>query len=231
MKNLVAVSLFVLFLNPLVASAGETQKSVRIGQKHLIILRSGVETVWGSYVFAVENYSDEAVEESVSFKLPEETVDFAPQEGAVAADLELGKNGGLILKKKFPPGMHMVSIGFEIPATGGTGVLTLKPDADVEDLTLLHPQSNPVTLESERIKSLGIDGNPKDPYQAYKVDGPVKTGQELKISLSGLPAGRQMFYYLGGIIMVFMSIFVVILAIKTKPAEIEGNDELLLAAK
>jgi hypothetical protein len=230
-KTLLVVSTLSFCFISQMAIANESQSEIILGPKRLVILRPGVEVVWGSYVFAIENHSNTAAEKAIPFRLPLETVDWAPQEGALPKDLTLGQDGELILKQIFQPGMQMVSIGFKIPAPGGNAALTLKPVIEVNDLTFLHPQSASFKISGSNLENKGLDGNPKDPYQAFVLKGGLKVGESFKIELSGVPAGRTQPYYIGSIIMVLLVVSVVILAIKTRPKALEDNDELLLAAK
>jgi hypothetical protein len=203
---------------------------IEMTTKRLVILRPGVESLWGSYIFAIGNTGSEPEEIETSFKLPAETVDWMPQEGVLPKDIRLGSEGNLILKATYPPGVHMISIGFKIDSSGADTTVTLKPVDEISDFTLLFPDSTNLKVTHPNLQDSGLDGNAQEPYRTMKSANPLPKGEEFVMNVSGIPEGRTKPYVVGAIIGLLFVVASTILAIKTRPKGLEDENALLLTS-
>ena len=75
----------------LLLAASPAAAEVGISPKHLLIVRPGIDAVWGSYVFAVQNDGEAEAPFKARIMLPRETVDFMRQ---FLVDAVRGSSGG-----------------------------------------------------------------------------------------------------------------------------------------
>jgi len=204
---------------------------VKIGSRSLMTIKTGVETLRGSYVFGVENYSDSTQETSIEFRIPTESSDWGPEEGATPEEIKLGDDGKLVLQKSFPPGLHLVSIGFLVKAPGGSVDLTLDPVTAIGDMTILYPKSETLELSALNLTDQGEDGNAQNPYRAFVVKEGLEAGKKWVLTVSGIHKGRSELYKIGAAFAILMLICAVILGLKTRPHGVGSNDLMNLASK
>src|SRR5690606_13910452 len=127
----------------LLFGGGSANADVMLTPKHLIILRQGLDAVYGSYVFAVQNTGEAPEKFRSAVMLPKETADFVPQEGGRPDEVTLAEDGGgVYVEKDFPPGVHIVSIGFKADASYGKTTLTFTPPAEIQSFTVLLPRDS-----------------------------------------------------------------------------------------
>lgn len=187
-----------------------------VNSRHLIVLREGVDVVWGSYVFAVTNDEDGPRAVGIKIGLPKETADFVPQEGLEPADLK-PIEGGFEVNKEFPPGTHVITVGFKIPASFGRANLTLKSLAPVEALTLLSPKKSPMVLSGSWFKPADGGTSPDPEYSAFTAIGPLDPMHNYVLEIQGLPEGRSREWILGGAVGAVLLLTAIGLALKTRP--------------
>jgi len=216
---------FLLILLASVSSASFAQVAevqATVGDKHLVILRPGVETLWGNYIFAVKNDSEGDAPITTRVMLPKEMVDFQPQDGVVAGDLQLG-DSGLTLSKYFPPGLHIVSIGFKVDVLMGSADLTFTPAADILDFTLLTPVDDALLVSGPLVAS---EETPDPSYRAMRSSGTLPGGVSFSVNVSGVPEGRVKLWIIGSIVGVLMLLGSLALAAKTRP-KLQGDETAL----
>ncbi len=190
MKFLVAL-LFLLGFE--VSSFSQTALTPR----HLLILRSGIDAVYGSYIFAAENSQNAPAVITVKLLLPKEMNDFFPQEGLTSDDLRLADGGGLILSKEVPPGVTVMGIGFRVPAHFGDGVMTFVPEAGVVNLTVLWPKDSGLDIASPLLKAAPEGASPDPRYGALVNGSDLKPGETFALTVQGAGEGRTRFWGLG----------------------------------
>lgn len=228
MTRLINKLLFMAMLLPSAPAAAEAGVSPR----HLIILRDGLDAVWGSYVFAVVNDGNAPAPLKVEIALPKETADWAPQEGVEPEAVKLAAGAGsgvLLIEKEFPPGTHVITIGFKVPASFGSAELTLKPPTTVADLTVLRPRAGKFSVEASWLKPVDGGASPDPDYDALTAAEPMTAGAEKVMRVSGIPEGRARFWMLGGVVAGLLVLGALALAFKTRPRlSGEGADAVLV---
>lgn len=214
MKRLLNLFLF----STLLLDAATAFADVRVSARHLIILREGLDSIWGSYVFAVVNDGQSPAAFKTGVVLPKETADWAPQEGIEPENVKLADGGGgLVVEKEFPPGTHVITIGFKVPASLGRAEMTLRPLTTIEELTVLKPRASKISIEASWLKPVDASNSPDPEYDALLADGALEAGSEKVIALVGLPEGRARYWFLGGGVAFLLLVGATILAIKTRP--------------
>ncbi len=202
----------------LLAFGASAQAEVMLTPKHLIILRQGLDSVYGSYVFAVQNTGEATAKFKSAVMLPKETVDFVPQEGVEPEEVSLAPGGGsVVVEKDFPPGVHIVSIGFKVDASYGKAQLTLTPPAEIQSFTLLLPRGTEMRAVSALLKP-GDAGHAPDPqYEAMISEEALPAGAAFTIEVQGLPEGRTRIWLVGAAVGVMMLLFAAFFALRTRP--------------
>ncbi len=198
--------------------ASSAVAEVHVSPRHLMILREGLDTVLGSYVFAVVNDGQAPAPLKAQIVLPKEANDWAPQEGVEAESVKLAEGGGgLVIEKEFPPGTHVITIGFKVPVTLGHVQLTLKPASTIGEMTVLKSRASKVGLESTWLKPGDAGATPDPEYDAYTADGPLVAGTEKTITITGIPEGRARYWLLGGGVAALLVLGALALTLKTRP--------------
>lgn len=202
----------------LLLSSAPLRAEVMLTPKHLIILRQGLDAVYGSYVFAVQNNGEATARFKSAVMLPKETVDFVPQEGVEPDEVSLAPGGGgVVVEKDFPPGVHIVSIGFKVDASYGKAMLTLTPPAEIQSFTLLLPRGGGMRAVSTILKP-GEMGHAPDPqYEAMISEEPLGQGASFTVDVQGLPEGRTRIWIVGAAVGVFLLLLAAFFAFRTRP--------------
>lgn len=194
----------------------EVGGGIQLTPKHLVIVRPGQDSLWGSYVFAVQNSGQEPASLSTEIMLPKETVDFVPQEGIKPEELALS-DGGVRVSAIFPPGVHIVSIGFKVDARYGSAELSFVPQTAVQSFTLLVPRQSGLKVDAPRLIESGGAESPDPQYQSFVNQGPLAVGETLRVELSGLPEGRHRLWLMGGIAAAVLVLASGLFAWRTRP--------------
>jgi len=171
---------------------------VLVRDRHIMIIYPGVDAIWGNYLFMMSNEGDEPIRYQMDLMLPKETVDWQAQDSLSANDILLAEGGGLRLNKMIPPGNHLMSIGFKIPATGGTANLTIAAAFEIGQLGLfIGDQDMIVQAEGFAVKkNVPFSGRMYDTYTADN----VPAGTTVQALIRGVPEGRGRFWAVGGVV-------------------------------
>lgn len=189
---------------------------IYVTSKHLVILRTGIDTVWGSYVFAVNNKDAAPSSLKVNIMMPAQMTDFYPQEGVTKEEVML-TDSGLMVEKEFAPGVNVVSIGFRVPSKFGRAEVSFKPQMDIDSFTLLVPRDSGTQIQSDGLVVGNDEERPDPQYQPYVSKNILKTGETFTINVAGVPEGRLTLWISGAITGACMLIFGLLLAIRTRP--------------
>jgi hypothetical protein len=189
---------------------------IYVTSKHLVILRTGIDTVWGSYVFAVNNKDAAPSSFKVNIMMPAQMTDFYPQEG-VTKDEVLLTDSGLMVEKEFAPGVNVVSIGFRVPSKFGRAEVLFKPQMDIDSFTLLVPRDSGTQIQSDRLVVGNDEERPDPQYLPYVSKDVLKTGEAFTIYVAGVPEGRLTLWISGGITGACILIFGLLLALRSRP--------------
>lgn len=178
--------------------ASQAAAEVVVRDRHIMILYPGVDAIWGNYLFMISNESEEAIRHEMDLILPKETIDWQAQDSLSASDIVLAEGGGLHLNKMIPPGNHLLSVGFKIPASGGVAPLTVEASFDIGQLGLfigdqdLSLQADGFTVQ----KNVPFSGRS---YDTYTMDD-VANGTVMQAAIHGVPEGRGRFWAIGGVV-------------------------------
>lgn len=191
--------------------------AVTVTPRHLIILRPGLDSIYGSYIFAVHNDSEKSERLKTRVMLPKEMSDFVPQEGLEANEIALGSDGGVNIEKDIPKGVHVLGVGFKVDGRYGKTKLSLTPEGEIRSLTILVPRDTSVDLIASGLKAAtGADAD--DPqYRAFVNADPLPAGAAFVVEVAGLPEGRARLWLTGGVIAACMVLGAAFLAFRTRP--------------
>lgn len=217
---MIRIIAFVIFLCLNTANA---QSKISVADRHMIMIQPGIEQVLGSYMFGVKNNSDKEEEIQFEVLLPNETVDFGPQDGLSKEDLVLADNGKLLISKKFKPGLNILSIGFLAKVDPAEGLLTYNAPFDLKELSFITNDKN-LTFSSEGL----VEGVPPmlrgNNFQGIVSGDIIKKGSKIVLNISGLPQGRKSYIYMGIVFSIVLVIFSVLLTIWKKTSTSYQND-------
>ena len=172
--------------------AGTGLAATTIGDRHAIMLRGGVDQVWGHYVFTLQNDGKAPAEISTPVMLPSGAIDVRPQEGLNPEDVvagAAGQTGMVSIRKMVEPGVHLVSFGFVIPARTGHASIEFNVPYRIAEMQVLAQRSSAMSVSGERLVSRrpGI----------WAIDGELAMGQTLVMNVAGVPEGRQRLWIMG----------------------------------
>ncbi len=199
----------------LLATAARAE--VYVTPKHLLILREGLDTVYGSYIFALQNTGEKPEHFKVPVMLPKETEDFTPQEGLEPSELTLAQNGSVVVEKDVQPGVNLIGIGFRLSGRYGKATMTFNPVMDIDSFILLLPRGSAMQVESNFLKPGDSDSAPDPQYMPWTTNAPMKANELVSIEVSGLPEGRSRLWILGSIVAGMLVLLAAFLAWRTRP--------------
>ncbi|MEZ4743460.1 MAG: hypothetical protein R3B45_13610 [Bdellovibrionota bacterium] len=214
LKSFICTTLSVLYFSlPVLASESE---NIQIAERHVFVLHSGPDVLWGTYMFGVNNMGSEATLFSDRINLPSGITDFAPQEGLSNEELKASPEGGLVFEKEFPPGVTLIAIGFKLPAQLGKASLQLKFHYDISEMSILTKDDSlnlefvgvPMQLGDNTIMS-------NETYRTFKSSQKIAKGQQLEVAVSNI-AGRANFWLVGSIFAALLLLLASIFTLKTK---------------
>lgn len=193
-------------------SAQEGTNDVQLMPRQMMILREGLDAVYGQIMFVARNNASVPLPGKFRVLLPKETSDFSPREGLEPGEVALASPQdspsttvetqgfqGLLVDKVFAPGVSMMSIGFKVDAKLGSAELNLSHPQGVRELNILLLKEGPLKAQSDSlIKDLRTDV--EDPqYDYYELKKPLEPGEVLTLKVSEVPEGRIRYWWMGGI--------------------------------
>lgn len=180
--------------------------------RHVYIIHPGMDTIWGSYMLVVERESEAGASESGRFDLilPQETEDWSPQQGIEKDDVRLKPDGGLEVAAEFTKPETLVVTGFKVAGRGGRVPMSLRLPFAVDEFSIMALEGR-VKIESPQFVYKGPVNFSGSTYDTWSVSAP-KAGDELRLTVTGIPEGRTRYYVLGG---VFLLLLLILAAMKT----------------
>lgn len=209
----------------LLAFTMQATAAVQVTNKHIFVLYPGVDSVFGSYIFMVQNNGTQAERLSFPVMLPTETIDFQAQEGLAPNELNLGQDGGLTIDKNFPPGDTLITIGFKVPAEVGEGRMTLKAAQAFESIGMFvfegKFQISGAGLDIRR--NVDFSGRTYDTYTFNQGEG----GKTYSMELQGIPEGRGRLWMIGWVAAAALILIGLALAWFSRPQLPQGAEDTL----
>ncbi|WP_141732117.1 hypothetical protein [Oligoflexus tunisiensis] len=219
------VKLKFVFATLLLAFSMQAAAAAQVSNKHIFVLYPGVDSVFGSYIFMVQNPGEQPERLSFPVMLPTETIDFQAQEGLAPNELNLGADGGLTIDKTFPPGDTLITIGFKVPANLGTGNMTIKAGEAFESLGMFvfegQFQITGPNLDIRR--NVDFSGRTYDTYTLMKGEA----GQTYQLGLQGIPEGRGRLWIIGWVAGLALLVIAVALAWFSRPKIPQGAEDAI----
>lgn len=222
------VAIFALFLSTETSVWTQTEATLSsahpvLAPRELIVMKPGVDRVWGTWITAVIHKG--SAPEALSFyvNIPRESVDFQPGEGLEAKDLKI-EAGGVNIQKIFAPGVNVVSILFAVPARYGASTLTLVPRRDVPEMTLMTPKGL-LTLKGGGLVAQEDDRQDGQRYDVFATGAPLGASKEYVLDITGVPEGRSRLWILGGVLGGLLLLSSIWYAWRTRPMALPGANE------
>lgn len=199
------------------SSSSPVFANLELSEKHLIILRAGIDSLWGDYVFSVQNNSPAPQPTKIPLFLPAETVDFKAVEGIEAADLRLDtESGAVILAKDFTPGATVVNVGFKVEAEAGKSILTFTATQPIPSVNVLY-EGEILTVRADPLLPTVLPKIADVNYHALHTQHPLTIEEELVITVTGIPRGRKIIHVFAVIFTVSLLLSTLWMGIKTAP--------------
>lgn len=194
-----------------------------VGPKHIFILYPGVDAIWGSYIFEVNNDGQAPEQLSFPVMLPKETVDFQAQDTLSPQELQLGKDGGVTINKIFPPGETLMQVSFKLPASQGSSSATFRASYPYQSIGVFVWQDSfvvkgPPGLEIQ--KGVNLSGRLFDTYSVGEGDA----GQTLSYTFENVPEGRGRLWIVGGIFAGILLLTGLTVAFYTRPKLLHSEE-------
>ncbi len=209
----------------LLAFAMQAARAVQVTNKHIFVLYPGVDSVFGSYIFMVQNNGTAPERLSFPVMLPTAIIDFQAQEGLAPNELNLGQGGGLTIDKIFPPGDTLVTIGFKVPAEVGVGRLTLKASEAFESVGMFvfegKFQIEGPGLEIRR--NVDFSGRTYDTYTLNQGE----SGKTYSMELQNIPEGRGRLWTIGWVVAAALILIAGAMAWFSRPQLPQGAEDTL----
>ncbi len=205
-------------------SASDAHANVSIRERHIVMIYPGLDALWGNYIFMLSNTSDSPVLHSMPLLMPKETVDWQASQAIAPDEVKLMDDGSVQLVKELPPGNHLLSIGFKVPASGGSASFTLVPGIDMDMLAVFLPHDSQLSFEASGFKKQENFPFSGKVYDSYSMIGATK-GTVYKAKIHGVAEGRADYWNLGWVIAAILVVGGGISAYLTKPAiPAEGSE-------
>jgi hypothetical protein len=208
MKFLVLI-LFSFFLPSICLSQNTVSK------KHLIILESGVDKIWGTYLCAIDNPSGSPQKAKFSILLPLEAKEWQAQEGVANENIKLNPDGGLMVEQEFKPGNTLIGIAFWSEASNGFADYKFRISSEIAEFVIMTPLGglglNSTQMEAQ--KNLEFSNQQFNSLVAKS----LQPGQELNVQISEVQMGRKLLWWVGGGFIAILLLLSFFLTLKTRP--------------
>lgn len=232
--NRFAMGLYIVlaFIFPsqlLLANPDTENNTPFLSGRHIMMLQADLDYIWGSYYFAVTNPGSKEALFRAPMTLPVETIDFRAQDGLSDQDLKLDKEGHLYVEKEFRPGLNLLGIGFKIRTSSkGADHLTIKALTEIAELSVASPKNSGLSFSAsgfrEGLPPMLAGGS----YRGMISEKPTLLGEELKITVHGIPKGRSELIQLASAVMIALLAGSIALTIRTHRQRRKESDSTQL---
>lgn len=205
------------------ALARPAAAEIALSKKHLIILRAGLDSIWGDYIFSVQNNQQTPQRADIALFLPRETVDFKAVEGVTAADLRVdARHGTVTMQKEFPAGVTLVNVAFKVAAQDGTAILNWMATQVLDSVNVMY-EHEVIEVASDRLETTHLPRIADVHYRALHTTQALQAGDSLRVRVHGIPQGRAQLHLFAVVFAVILLISTVYLGIRTRPRGREGQ--------
>ena len=207
----------------MLAIASPVWGEVKLSEKHLIILRAGLDSVWGEYIFSVQNSQQEPQPADIALFLPRETVDFKAIEGVTVADLRVdAQHGTVTMQKEFPTGATLVNVAFKVAAQDGAAILNWGVAHVLTSVNVMY-EHKIIEVFSDKLEATQLPRISDVHFRALHTTQALTTGDSLQVQVRGIPRGRAQLYLFAIVFVAILLISTVYLGISTRPCMPEGK--------
>ncbi len=220
MRCIHQLRLALIFALSLAASSARAEVSV--GGRHIYVMFPGIDALWGSYLFVVNNSGTAPERHVFPIMLPGETIDFQGQENVAPDELKLGEGGKLTIDKAFPPGESMVNIGFKVPAEQGVAKLTLTPLFPVEALSIFVWENTFDVGGPNLQERKGVPFSGRN-YDTYTLSN-AKVGEPFTAEVGRVPEGRGRLMIVGYFLIAALLLGGFLIAFLSRPHLSQAED-------
>lgn len=203
--------------------ASHAQAEVTVTPRHLIIMRPGLDALFGSYIFAVRNDGEKKERFQGEVMLPRETVDFVPQEGVNPNEISLAASGKVTIDKFVDKGVHVLGLGFKVTSHYGRVDMSFTPSQNIGSLTILVPRDAHLEVKGPGLAEAKGEEAEDPQYKAYISGEPMVSGTTYVVKVTGIPEGRGRLWLTGGVVGLILAIAGFVLAFRTRPQIAENN--------
>ena len=195
---------------------------IALSEKHLIILRAGLDSVWGDYIFSVQNSQQVPQQAEITLFLPRETVDFKAIEGVTAADMRVdGQRGTVTMQKEFPHGATLVNVAFKVAAHDGVVILNWVATQPLASVNFMY-EHDIIDVFSDKLETTQLPRIADVHYRSLHTPQALAKGDSLQVQVQGIPQGRAQLHLFAVVFAVLLLISAVYLGIRTRPHTNEG---------
>lgn len=214
MRVVVILGLLICTFNVTIAAAYSP-----VGDKHMLILQSDGEFIWGSYFVGVVG-NEESSEVVVPLLIPEEAVDFQAGDGMSPEDIHL-VDGQITLKKKLPLGNHLMGIGFKVLVRDyGPELLTLTTKVAIPELTIATPNKFGLHLSASGFKAGLPPMLSRGMYRGIQSSGSLVEGRKIVVTVHGVPKAGYIFKMVAAVFGVLLFSLGGVLTMQTRSREL-----------
>ena len=191
-----------------------TKNSIGLGQRHFIIVTADTQYLWCSYYFGVHNRSSDSQLFEVPIQLPKNTEDFTAQDGLTKDDLHLKETGDLFIKKKFKPGLNVISIGFKIPIDiWGENIIKLSFPYGIQEFSIATQKSTLLDLSSPDLEA-GVPNMLSQSEYVGLIGSQIRSDKTMTIEIKGLPMGHSFSLIAAAISAIILFSFAIFFSLK-----------------
>ncbi len=166
--------------------------------RHVVLLDAGLDSVYGSYWFSVENPGRTAERLRMQVILPKEVDDWRVQDGVSDNEIQLADDT-LVIDKEFAPGTTVIAFGFRAPATLGKATLTYVWPYPIADFQVLAATRHGPELSSDQLMAgTDVDFSGRS-FKRLSAVG-ITVGETYVVKVGGILEGRGRLWLLGSVV-------------------------------
>ena len=193
--------------------SGSQTDAVKVSPRELLILKPGIEKIFGQWVADVFNSTSKPALFEFEPHLPKGVTDFQPVDGVDAKSLKLGADG-VVISRVFNPGSNVVSLSFSMPASRHNHDLEIVAERDLTQMLVIVP-SGFLSLTSDQLSFQNIQPSDGENFAVYQLVAPISKGSLLKFSVSGIPESRGRLWYVGAVFAAILAVGTLIVILRS----------------
>lgn len=203
-----------LVANAQMAAETPTANESIMAPRQLLVLKPGLDEVYGTWVAAVNNKSKTPQHVRVSALIPRETVEVQPLEGVANGEWKLDE-AGLWVEKDFGEGVNVISFSFRTAARYGASTLNFKVGSPIAELLLMTP-SGMMTIAGRDLVVTGSDMQGSQSYTVMTVQREIMAGDAVAFEIDGVPEGRGRLWIVGAAFGILMFVAAAVMVRRTR---------------